>query len=1022
MLNFNAYIPAHTDFAVVHLRTSVIEGDTAILEYFAAGWQPGAATPTEWCKLERPFLDATTGISLRSSKAASGKLADSLWKFLQEKADKGGFLSLPLIVSADAAVDLDAWTDFVQTALPVMPLGQRAVEVVCWRASTIKVPELPPPLTLPLRIACRPELCTSILESSWYFGDPDVRQHVISVEPWDGISSVDADVLVLSEASRGQGLQLPSAAILSKSVKTLRLAIILDPTPQTPFKIPATLLGNAAVAVVPLAHPAMAKDALRFLIEEIVHDVPLHEVMRLIRTRLGGSYSTPAPQERDWQSLTRLYADSVSNHAVRLLQLVPEVDDLIAAVLPATYATRFKDLAARLGTSLPEGTAQRLEAAFKTLNESAQPLQLALDKRVVFDKESNGLVPLAGIVGSASRLRQSLQLALPELQKITADERVMEALESHQARRLDARLFGRHPDATLWPIPPRVPLQSGQDLTLKVHIGQRSEASLLINEPPALDPLLPPLPGESLHEIVLTLFPKDFSLESPATQTVRLSRLGGTAAVEWNLKAPRVVAAPPEAQSPLDNSLGVGWITGSQASLRVNAYFRNQLLQSFKLTAVVGAAPAAVATGNPAVWMECDFSQTRRFGQLDKVSERSMSLALNEDRGSHELMLVKDGDSASVRWTEGQLARYTEEARNQLYQAMSINGASRFAFDPAELALQQESQTHFEPCVRALAKTGSDLYSKLFVQALSNPVLKQALTRIKAKEAQTIQISATAPDYAFPWTLLYDFEPPASVAPETQSVCRGLLTQGGPCNCEAGTTGLCLRGFWGLRLIIEQRAQGMESLVDAPGRISQVQTTPTVGLVTSVSDAFIDSWALSLQAKTNLSVQKFPDSKALLDTFRNGTSRPTVIVFAGHHRDTGNPGSPVHQLLSEQGQPILTLDDFRRSYATPWDAPRSLVFLLACASGAGRADTGPSLASALLAYGAAGVIATECTVYTPMVARVSRDILAALAASEGGQKMTMGRAVQQTLLRLAREGCPLGLAFTYYGIAEASLP
>ena len=100
-----------------------------------------------------------------------------------------------------------------------------------------------------------------------------------------------------------------------------------------------------------------------------------------------------------------------------------------------------------------------------------------------------------------------------------------------------------------------------------------------------------------------------------------------------------------------------------------------------------------------------------------------------------------------------------------------------------------------------------------------------------------------------------------------------------------------------------------------------------------------------------------------------------------------------------------------------WAVPKSLVLLLGCATGASRVDTGISLAGSLLNLGAVGVLGTECTVYTDFVARVARDLQLALFTPK-----PMGEALHEVIWRLAVEGCPVGLVFTYIGPVEAELP
>jgi len=102
----------------------------------------------------------------------------------------------------------------------------------------------------------------------------------------------------------------------------------------------------------------------------------------------------------------------------------------------------------------------------------------------------------------------------------------------------------------------------------------------------------------------------------------------------------------------------------------------------------------------------------------------------------------------------------------------------------------------------------------------------------------------------------------------------------------------------------------------------------------------------------------------------------------------------------------------------PWEkGPRSLILLLACGVGGERVDTGTSIAASFLQLGAVGVLATECTIYTGIAARMARDLASALTRGD-----EVGEALRSTISQLAATGCPLGLAFTYLGPAEARLP
>jgi hypothetical protein len=1030
MLTFRTSAFPEVGYLTAHLKSATEAGYQIRIAWHSGGEHSAARVQEKKYSLDRPFRNPRTGVTLRASREEVDKLAgqigpfivDSVGQFAAVAEKHGNSSAVPLFASTGLHRDVEKWTDLVRTVLPARARLAREIEVVCERPGH-RVDRTHPaqPIRVPMRIACELELSSGLLEAAGYLKDADVQRHLIRIEPWRnrGEPLPEAEILVLSEKISGSGLQLTAEQIRSISPLT-RLIIALDRTPASQFRVPAGLRADVALAVIPLVMQVSPERVLHAFLEEIVHDNPLHDAMRKLRERLQDSYVDPSPDQREWASLARVYADPVTNQSLRLSKLVPQVADAAMNVLPASYIGNVESWSQRLGGAMPPDTVGSLVEAFGDLGKAAEPFRAALRQDVNFDGERRGLVPLAMIAGAAARMQERLQRVTPQLVKLLAGKGVVEALEKIQTRRLDAQLFRRVEHGAVVPMHSSERLNPGMPVRLRVHIGQRDDFSLLVAEPPAIDPLLPPLPDEEFHDLQITVFPKDFRLESRATQTVRLSRLGGTAPVEWDLKAPEIFKEPPEdfpAHDPVDSTNGIGWIVGSRAGLRINVYFRNQLLQSFKLIASVGGQD--FMQQQQGISVECDYSQTARFGQMDQFGPRLVSLAVNADDETHTLMASRDGEKASLRWDTGQLANFTEAIREKLYEAMTTNGVSLFEFDEVTLELSPGSTASFETSARALAQAGSNLYAKLFQKSRLSSGLRKVLSQVRDSVAGTVQITATDPDYAFPWPILYDFDVPAD---ETKPICKGILTDGSICNCHNSAITYCLRGFWGLRFVVEQRCPAPEPL-RVPNRISPSPSNPVIGLVAAVSDVFIDNWAAALPSKTQLTVKAFPNTERLLDTFSDEATRPSVVVFVGHHQNAGDDKLPDHQLLSPTNTPILRLSDFSARGVVDWKLPRSVVFLLACSAGTTRADTGPSLAAALLLHGAAGVIATECTVFTPMVARISRDILAALAASDGGTgKTTIGQAMQRTLFELAREGCPLGLAFTYHGIAEACLP
>jgi hypothetical protein len=210
-------------------------------------------------------------------------------------------------------------------------------------------------------------------------------------------------------------------------------------------------------------------------------------------------------------------------------------------------------------------------------------------------------------------------------------------------------------------------------------------------------------------------------------------------------------------------------------------------------------------------------------------------------------------------------------------------------------------------------------------------------------------------------------------------------------------------------LILEQRSQAkVPPATDIGG-----SAPAKLGYVQAVTDTFVDGLVAALPKIAGLDVRNYPDTVPLLDSFR--ANRPAIVAFIGHQRNNGVPALPDYELLSSQT--VALLNEQRFWNEQDWQLPNSLVLLLACNSGAARVDTGTSLATAFLRLGAIGVLATECSVHTPMIAAFARELISRLVNGEH-----IGAAMHATTVSLGQQGCPLGLVFTYLGLAEAKLP
>jgi len=966
------------------------------------------------------FAELTPELALAVRKAGQ--------TFLDKMPKKEPSASLPLFATCDRP-DLGwQWAAFVQMSLASERDLPVPVEVV---SAPDQFVESPRPLKLPVRITgVGGSLVRHALESleqqAWYLRESDVRDFALRVEsrPQEDWRSMElgtvGEIVVISDDEVWRPW-LRFAEDIARTPIVPRLIIILG-YERFPYLLQWTggyeFPKGVAVAFIPdRGMKAISEDLHRF-IEEIVHDWPLHAAMHIFRKKQFSEelrdYEN-SDGRRSW-ALPHLYSDPASNQSLRFSSVLPEIIESASRFHSVAQAADVDRFSLAMERSVGPEKAQRIRGLLSSAQQLATSYRQAQAYTISFDRESNGLVPMARLAAATEGQNQIAQ----ELSALIREPEIAEAFEHNQERKVDARLFHRTPEGSVVPLSGSEGLKPGMSLRLAIHIGQRADGSLVVGEAPALDPLLPTLEDDETHALDIVVFPKDFRLESAATQTVRLSRFGGTTPVEWDLVAPKVLRKPPteetgkEDSDVLETSDGRGWVRRWRAELRFSVYRNNQLLQSFRLRAVLGnRKPFA---GDRRVLIECDFSQTRRFGRLGEVRPRIISLAVNEDDsgGTHTLMLVKDGKSVALQWTETSMKAHTESVRQTLFGALSTAAKkSAFQFDPTTQKLLPPllAANSYENAVRELADSGRALYVHLF---LRNPSARGILKQVRESESQTLQLVRNDPDYAFPWALLYDYAIPEASDGSSVAVCNG----GATCSCGYNPPGYCVRGFWGVRHIVEQLCQAPPHLDGEPGKIATAPTVPTVSVIPCVTDLFVKGLIAKIhEIKTPYEIHDPPPGK-FLDSTRDKGKRPALVVFIGHMEEV-TKSRRLSPRLVHAGNSLLTLDDIVVEIDTngEWDTPRSLILLMACGSAASRVDTGTSLAAALLQLGAVGILGAECTVFTGMASRVAADVTRWLF-----QGSTMGDAMRMTVANLAAEGCPLGLAFTYLGSADAVLP
>ena len=994
-----------------------------------------SGTPQQWRHLLASptlTLDAGGADALGTLLFAGSNLA-SLREALHDGLERFGASMpsieqvLPIFAASDRTFVVERWTWVLYGAISQMGDEAQRIELISQTAVAWTSTPDDQPVRLPIDIDCPRSIADAVQSSNSFLTREDIPTNGIRIHPIDDRlpASNDSDISV-TDASQVAADEAALARWLRTDFREGRLKIVMSARAGIEAGRLSRMRGAKIFVPIAIEPPYRL---LISLIREVSHDHPLHQVVaNLRRHNFPIDYGNSIVRIRldQWLKSPRLYSDPRTNEWFRLSRALPQV--VVAANEASTVGLR-ADIASFVGRLRPRvsaNVADTVAGELHSLQEASTRLTGVLSKGVRFDFESTGLGPMSSILAARQSLDSKLQDVTRILTEVRQDPAFDEALEQTQERKVDAELQLVRPWSDVHALGPQAHLNPGRTVRLQVHIGQRNPESLIVGDTPSLDPLLPPLEGEESHELDIVVYPKDFTFVAGhlAVRKVLLPRFGGSIPVSWDLRVPELRPSNHGHEEQVDeggprvNTRGRGWISGDTAELRFSVYFKNQLLQSFALTATVRPEKDWRLAGG--LKIICDFSRTRRFGKLDELDDRFVALCLNKNSDGRHMLGLKfdDGEPTALEWEGSALSNYTKRLRSALYSALAPNGESNFLFTESDLSIYPRTPTAFDDAVRLMAQAGARIFTEL-VNTHDDDVV-EVLRAIRVASGQTIQVTLLHPTFSLPWAVLYDYEISAETPIEELSVCHGRTATGSACQCSptAGKS-ICLRGFWGFRHVVEQLVDGLPPLDDVPGRISASPVATALGLINTYPDAFTDGLIQTLKATAGLPSEVFVNPKAVLPLLRDDLKRPAILMYVGHQINAGSDDAPEPEFRGVDDMPILRLADVsaeRLNYG-PWKAPRSLLMLLGCATGNTRVDTGISLAGALLRLGAVGVVGTECTVYTPVVAHLARQIFARLAKRE-----QIGKALSEAIWKLADDGCPMGLIFTYIGSAEAHLP
>lgn len=516
-------------------------------------------------------------------------------------------------------------------------------------------------------------------------------------------------------------------------------------------------------------------------------------------------------------------------------------------------------------------------------------------------------------------------------------------------------------------------LKAGALYSLQIELGRARIGSLFEERPYGGEAILPRHPSGRLIDI--TVFGLDFDVESKPILQRRLPECGAIDVAKFRVRAP------------------TPWKSGRKARLRVTVSYLDQVLQSHVLTATVGDEERRTEEDSIAIALE--HAATASFDNLESLKSRSAYFILNDDPlpTTHTLAMKAGNDPLSMIFDHKELAELMEWFRAIMHMAAGSGDSPRFP-QPIPHDRRAELRADFDAVIRQLAHFGSEAHNRIFAQTRYDAAMASMVQGLRTISDVTLHIVQRASNAAIAWPAIYDFA--LSIDELKQlPVCNGFIDGGRPCPHDHTTNdALCVRGFWGVRHVIEVVvARGHK--VDVPTRV--ICPTPKREMLSSFRGKRVRN-----ATEENIYEKLWPD-----------VNRTPVVLVQGHL----DADAQTHLVSIDLSPATLTSYELgRRTFRdNRWADPCSLVLLLACNSTATPPNGLLGFAESFASAGASGMVGTEERIYSDFADEVGTQLAAALQTSP---RTPLGRAVRDVRVALLREGSPLGFTLTAYGSAD----
>jgi hypothetical protein len=512
---------------------------------------------------------------------------------------------------------------------------------------------------------------------------------------------------------------------------------------------------------------------------------------------------------------------------------------------------------------------------------------------------------------------------------------------------------------------------SGTRYRLGVRIGEPYDRTVLTTPPPPIEESLPTLTEPVNLEV--GVFGDGFRVEGRSVETLHLPTSGPTSEISFIVVAP-VVAAPTQA--------------GFDLSLR----YQGNVTQQFKLTATVFPADAP---GRGDLRLALTFRRATA-DESGGLGGRALSISTETRVDGAQRLLIWGPGTDHSELNAVLINEFMNQFHKILEEAFWLNGQPRWE----ETYPAGRPSADFEVTIRKLACLGDQLKNAVLTRL--PPENQSKMHELAQSEHHKIQVVRDEDAAALPWVVLYDYPVPDQAdAP----VCVGRHDGQHP-----DSQAFCIKGFWGVRHIIEEVVHSPARRAEPPyERPSQAQA---VLVSLDELNSYTQGVVAALQEASGLEIRPFEgDSNELIDRLWATDPRVAIAVLLGHV--DASAGKLASARLALRWGRHLSTGAFANHYlkvGTWTPAPGPLAMVLGCTTGPVDLGSATTLTSDFLNAGSPWAVGTCAAITEAMASDLAHTLAAAVFAND-----SVGQAMRAWREEVLQAGNPIAFACTAVG-------